>query len=292
MYTGKEIERRKLVRTPADSSVELIWKDESGERLFETGRVMDVSFGGMAVRSSQPVAAASCLILKAPVQGITALAQVRHCSWNRSAYRIGVRFLLKAALQVPLSEQEPDYYDFLRQASGDTTKSDQVDQIYKSLSFRYHPDNRDTGDPEVFLSIREIYRIAFSGRHSTPGIPATPAPATDFQSAFSGSRTERSRRLSVLGLLYQRRMTDCEDATMSVQDIAATTGAAVRELTFSLWYLREKGLVSVNDSAAYSISTKGVDLFEDALQYGAANATGGPNAEAVSGGGPLYIPRC
>ena len=158
--TGKELERRKLARAVASSSVELIRKDESGKRVIESGQAVDVSSGGMAIQASEPLAAASCLILRAPTVGIVALAQVRHCSWNRSAYRVGMRFLMKAELPFSDKDADPDYHEFLREAvSCDPERAGNLHQVYRSLSFRYHPDNRDTGDAEIFLCVGEIYRI-------------------------------------------------------------------------------------------------------------------------------------
>jgi hypothetical protein len=193
-----------------------------------------------------------------------ALAQIRHCRWQDSLYRLGVRFLVRTG---PDSEDsKADYHDFLRRAaSGGNAQSgdpERFHKAYRALSLRYHPDNRETGDTEVFLSIREVCRIASPAAFAVE--TASHPPARDFRNAFRGSKTERHRRLNVLGLLYQRRMTDCEDAGLSLCDIGAVTGVETGALSFTLWYLREKGLVTAGDGAAYAISVAGVDLFESA----------------------------
>jgi hypothetical protein len=272
--TGSELERRRPGRAPASSSVELIRKDESGQRLIENGQAIDVSSGGMAVQASLPLAAASCLILRAPTVGIVALAQVRHCSWNRSAYRVGMRFLMKAELPCGETIAEPDYHEFLREAvAGEASSSDfgragHLHQVYRSLSFRYHPDNRDTGDAEIFLCVGEIYRIVSGPKENSRAEERAPA-AGACRNAFHTPGGERGRRLSVLGLLYQRRMSDCRDANLSAHEIREITGSTSGELEFALWYLREKGLVAATDSAAYSITAHGVDMFEDAVTVAA-----------------------
>lgn len=262
---GSELERRRIGRAPASSPVELIRKDESGRRLIECGQAIDVSETGMGLQVSLPLAAASCLILRAPTVGIVALAQVRHCSWNRSTYRVGMRFLMKAEFPNGGRTDGPDYQEFLREAaSGDAARAGYMHQLYRSLSFRYHPDNRDTGDAEIFLSVGEIYRIISGPRENAKEEERVPAEA-GFQGGFRTPSGEKGRRLSVLGLLYQRRMSDCRDANLSTYDIREITGSSAIELEFALWYLREKGLVDANDSAAYSITARGVDTFEDAL---------------------------
>lgn len=264
MHTTREAERRRLARIPSDSSADLIWKDESGQRTSEQGTLIDISFGGMAIRTSQPIAAASSLIVRAHVPKIVALAQVRHCSWDRSIYRVGVRFVVKAQIEPPCDGSEPEYHGFLRMAaSGIAGDRDRIERLYRALSFRYHPDNRDTGDSEIFLSIRETYRIAFGARHANHAA-ADETSAGNSQNEPNKSRTERDRRRSVLALLYRKRMTDCGDASLSLHDLAAAVGVASTELTFTLWYLREKGHVMPNDSCAYAITVNGVDSYEEA----------------------------
>jgi hypothetical protein len=266
MPINSTLERRSGVRIAADCNVALMWKGETGLLVAKDASAQDFSANGMALRCEEPIPVASCLILRAAPAKLAALGQVRHCTWNRAGYRIGVRLLLSTNLHPSEDGLEGTLDDFLRQAAQpNTVRTEKIDEWYRNLSFRYHPDNADPGDSEVFLAVREIYRIAFADgdrfverRHKEEATEG----ARDVTSVRSGSQPEIDRRLRLLSLLYQRRMTDCNDAGMSAQEIASYTGAGQRELTFGLWYLREKGLISAGDSSLYAISVNGVDAFE------------------------------
>jgi hypothetical protein len=265
MHNNSALERRGGARIAAHCDVGMVWKDETGFLVSDDASAQDFSATGMALRCEQPIPVASCLILRAIQAKLVALAQVRHCSWNRAAYRIGVRFLLTANLDASDSSHEGSVDDFLRQAAQpDSTRTEKIDMWYRALSSRYHPDQGDVADAEVFLAVREIYRIAFAdrGRPAEQKHREDSEAARDLENMRTGSRMEAERRARLLSLLYQRRLTDCNDAGMSVQEIASYTGADLRELTFGLWYLREKGLISASESSIYAISVNGVDVFE------------------------------
>jgi hypothetical protein len=239
------IERRKHARERADAAVELIWKDESG------------------VASPQPLDASSCLILRAPGIGAVALSQVRNSSWRRTQYHLGIEFIEKAAIQPPDPADEPDYHELLR--VGVTGDADRVDRLYRSLAFRYHPDNRETGNAEVFLRIKEAYRILSV---SQPRYVDTEV-AKPFETFLCKDelRELNGRRGAVLGLLCQRRMTDYRNAAVSQTEMESVTGLTSDELGFVLWYLREKGAVTLPDNSSdYTISAAGIDILESAYQ--------------------------
>ena len=240
------IERRKHARERADAAVELIWKDESGNRRFECGRLVDCSPGG----SRRGVSAATCrVVLSDP-------ARARH--WRRRAVAgpqqfpaphtvsSGARVYRKAAIQPPDPAHEPDYHELLR--VGVTGDADRLDRLYRTLAFRYHPDNGESGNAEVFLRIKEAYRILSA---SQPRYVDTEV-AKPFE-AFRCTdevRELNSKRGAVLGLLCQRRMSDYRNAAVSQGEFESVTGLTSDELGFVLWYLREKGAVTLPDNGS------------------------------------------
>lgn len=242
-----------------DADCELIWKNDAGHRQFECGKVVDHSATGVAVVSPQPLPASSSVIIRVPSLGMVALSQVRSCSWGRTQYRLGIKFLDKASARPDAAGTEPDYHEVLR--AGASGEFERVEKLYRSLAFRYHPDNRDTGDSEIFLRMKEAFRILSS---SQPQV-AESGIARSFN-AFRGPEVfhaQRERRRAVLGLLYQKRVDDYRNAAMSTNDIETVTGLHPDEVGFVLWYLQEKGAVSVSGyNADYTISAAGVDSFE------------------------------
>lgn len=214
-------------------------------------------------RFPQPLEASSCLILRAPGIGAVALSQVRNSSWRRTQYHLGLEFIEKAAIQPPDPADEPDYHELLR--VGVTGDADRVDRLYRALAFRYHPDNRQTGNAEVFLHITEAYRILSTAqpRHVETDLAK---PFGTFR-WVDEIRELNGKRGAVLGLLCQRRMSDYRNAAVSQSELESVTGLTSEELGFVLWYLREKGAVTLpENSSDYAISAAGVDFLESAYQ--------------------------
>ncbi len=69
-------------RNPADCIVELTWKSDFGEKLFEHCRAIDITENGVAVECPEALPLMSNVIIWAPVFQVAALAQVRHCTWQ------------------------------------------------------------------------------------------------------------------------------------------------------------------------------------------------------------------
>jgi curved DNA-binding protein CbpA len=220
------------------------------------------------VACPQPLGVSSCLILRAPGIDVLALSKVRNCTWRRTQYHLGIEFMEKASIQPRNPALEPDHHELLRAGmAGDTER---MDRVYRTLAFRYHPDNGDSGDAEIFLRISETYRILSSSK-PRPEREIAKQDGTDWQAALSGLK---GKRAAVLGLLCQRRIADYRNAFVSPSELETVTGIPPDELGFVLWYLREKGAVTGSDSSPdYSISARGVDILESALR-GDARADG------------------
>jgi hypothetical protein len=259
MSTG-QAERRRQRRQRTDAAVELIWK-EDGSRRFECGRILDSSGAGMGVACPQPLGISTCLILRGPGIDVLALAKVRNCAWRRTQYHLGIEFLDKASLQPRTPAEEPDHHELLR--AGMAGDAERLDRVYRALVFRYHPDNRDSGDSEIFLRISETYRI-LSVAKPCPEREIAKSEGTDWQ---TGLRGLKDKRIAVLGLLCQRRLSDYRNAFVSPAELESLTGMSPDEIGFILWYLREKGAVTGSDSTPdYSISARGLDILETAYQ--------------------------
>jgi len=256
---GGQFERRRHRRQSTDAAVELIWKDD-GHRRFECGSLVDISVTGACVVCPQPINVSSYIVLRAPGPGIVALSQVRNCVWGRTQYQLGVEFLEKAATQPPENVIEPDYHALLR--AGVAGDAESVDRLYRALAFRYHPDHRDNGDAEVFLRIREIYRILAPSQRYQEELEVTkPLKTTGLKSELRGLK---DKRLEVLSLLCQRRVSDYRNAYVSSSDLESLTGMSTQEAGFVLWYLREKGAVTLSDNTpGYTITAVGVDVLEN-----------------------------
>lgn len=258
------IESRKYRRERVDMPVELVWRDHSGQRRFDSARMTDYSPNGAAIDHDQPLAVLSNLILRAPDMRLVALAQIRFCAWRRTQYRLGIEFVEKASTQPADPAAEPDYHELLRAGlQGDIDQS-RLDRLYRSLASRYHPDKGDSESSEIFLKIAQAYQILSASQPVQPETGIT-KPEQGFE-WMEQLRTLKDKKTIVLGLLCHRRISDYRNATVSESELESLTGLTSNEVGFILWYLRQKGAVTLTgDGSDHAISAEGIDVLASAI---------------------------
>src|SRR5208283_3781741 len=115
-----------------------------------------------------------------------------------------------------------DYYEVLQISPN--ADLDTIHRVYRILAQRFHPDNVETGDSEMFRALTEGYRIlsepekraAFDIEHRatrrlTWKIFDQPASA-------HGVEAERRKRTGILSLLYRKRIAQPDQPTMNLRD--------------------------------------------------------------------------
>lgn len=263
-----ESESRSIVRRDVDCVVELIWRTVEGEKKFESCHAVNLSDSGVAIECPEAIPLMAHVILRATAFEVAALAQVRHCSWRRSCYLLGLQFVAKTSTTTP-DPMAPDHYEILRLSP--MSDSDTIDRVYRTLMKRFHPDNEATGDAEIFLRIAEAHRILTDPRQreqydaerdSSKSVIRFDLRSREF---FAGLRGEQNRRLAALCLLYRKRAADHEYPGLSLLDLENASGFTREELGFAMWYLCEKGMAQVDDRTHYGITAKGCDFVENHL---------------------------
>jgi hypothetical protein len=63
----------------------MVWKSGSGERFFHQCRALNLSETGVAVGCPEAIPPSSNVVLWAKDFQVAGLAQVRHCTWQRTA---------------------------------------------------------------------------------------------------------------------------------------------------------------------------------------------------------------
>lgn len=254
-------------RRTTDCTVELRWKTDDGEKLYEQCRAIDISEHGVAIECPVSIPPGSSVIVWAPAFHVSALAEVRHSTWQRSIYILGLKFLARTTT----SQNDPyaaDHYELLR--LGSDAPPETVERVYKKLARRFHPDNADTGNAETFLRISEAYRVLSDPQkkmeYDNERTAARSTPRFQFRSSdfFSGVLGEQNRRLAILCLLYRKRTSNYEFPGLSLYDLEQMTGCTQGELGFSIWYNCEKGFARATDSD-YCLTAEGVDFVEKKL---------------------------
>ncbi|HEX4276139.1 MAG TPA: J domain-containing protein [Bryobacteraceae bacterium] len=261
-------ENRSELRKEADHTVELIWKTEAGEKRFEACRAINLSDVGVAVESPEQIPLLAHVIVRAPSFEVAALAQVKHCTWRRTIFVLGLNFTARTSTNGH-DPMAPDHYEILRLSAGSDNET--IERVYRTLAKRFHPDNEKTGDAEIFLRIAEAHRILTDPRqrerynaelNDSKAVVRFDMRSRDF---FAGLRGEQNRRMAVLCLLYRKRTADHEFPGLSILDLECVSGFTREELGFALWYLCEKGYASRDNYTKYGILAAGVDFVESKL---------------------------
>lgn len=161
-----------------------------------------------------------------------------------------------------------DFYEILQISPNADPET--VHRVYRIQAQRFHPDNREFGDPEKFRLVAEAYEIlgdpakraAYdavyrpSRRAIEPG--AEPAPET----APPDPADESLRRDQILLHLYRRRQTHPGQPSLGLRELENLLGTPKEQLEFSLWYLKECGYLTRTDNARHTITIQGVQLAE------------------------------
>jgi curved DNA-binding protein CbpA len=137
------------------------------------------------------------------------------------------------------------------------------------MAARFHPDNPSTGSLERFLLLREAYQTLSDPTLRADYDTSRPTWQTETQPIFwqrsfvDGIEGENNRRLGVLSLLYQRRRVNESKPGISVMELERRMAFPREYLNFTLWYLRQKGYVAVQqDNSDYALTSTGVDFVE------------------------------
>ena len=181
-------------------------------------------------------------------------------------FRAGIRFL--PAEPAPSAEPASvDYYEILQvnpKASPET-----IHRVYRLLAQQFHPDNRETGDERIFRQLVEAYRVlsdpeqraAYDLSHAA----LLHARWRVFQSptAAMGPGAERRKRQGVLRALYAKRQQDPHAPGVTIFELEELLGIPRDHLEFTLWYLKERGLLTRGDNNRFQITAAGVDYAEE-----------------------------
>jgi curved DNA-binding protein len=163
-----------------------------------------------------------------------------------------------------------DYYELMQISPN--AEMPTIQRVYRMLASRYHPDNPETGNTDKFVLLQKGYavlsnpeeRAAYNEelqKHSSQ-----PMPVFEMKDFVVGIDAEVNRRLGALCLLYNRRKANPDIPGLSVLDMETKMALPREHLEFTIWYLREKGLVRRDETSNdIMITSEGVDFVESNL---------------------------
>ena len=174
---------------------------------------------------------------------------------------------LEEKLDIDFQPQGASHYEVLQISR--TADPETIHRVYRMMASRFHPDNTESGDVEKFLALQQAYQVlsdagARAEYDRSLAARETTALAVFGQRGFvEGLDGERNRRLGVLSLLYNRRRLNEDKPGMALLDLERLMSFPREHLQFTLWYLRSKGYVTVEDNSDYGVTPSGVDYLEE-----------------------------
>jgi curved DNA-binding protein len=169
---------------------------------------------------------------------------------------------------VPADVEELDCYEVMQLSPNADAQT--IERVYRMLAQRYHPDNVDTGNAELFIQLCEAYRVlgnagnraGFDARHGQ--VKRLHWKIFDQSEAATGREAEKRKREGILGVLYAKQLQDPSKGGMNIQALGELLGCPREHLEVTLWYLREKGFIQRSDNGRYLITVNGFDEAEQA----------------------------
>ncbi|MGD0870081.1 MAG: DnaJ domain-containing protein [Bryobacteraceae bacterium] len=284
--------QRQYHREPADFPVALNWKDASGKVSTMRPRALDISQAGVCLECAAPIAPGLQVYLEVARFAFPLEAVVRYSMARDTVFRIGVEFSDSTKRLTQGVGAGADYYEALQLSPKADIET--IHRVYRIMATRFHPDNAESGDQERFLLLAEAYRVLGNpdtrARYDSLRETERPRPLPMFQTrAFVDEQQgERNRRLGVLCLLYAQRQRNYDHPSVSLLELEELMAIPREHLEFTLWYLKAKKYVEMNQGADFSLTAGGVDFVEEhtpahammrkLLQGGAGGAcTAGPD---------------
>ena len=178
-------------------------------------------------------------------------------------------------MSTPLAGKFQDHYEVL----GVDAKSDTetIQRAYARLMDKYRPENADSGDPEKLEAVNlafEVLSDALARREfdKVVGVGEGQSALTfNPREFFDVMGQQAGLRGALLCLLYDRRRTKPYTPSISMRILENALKANLEELTFVLWYLKQRGLVQNDDKSNLQITVEGLDFLE----------TNPPSAESI-----------
>jgi hypothetical protein len=278
--------------------IKITWTRPEGGTDVLPARLVDCSANGIGVETGIPLPVGSVVRIASPeaVNGRIGAhkAHVRWCEPVRGgAFQSGLQFEdgaeEKKKEKEVLPETEtlpPDHYEVLQLSQ--KADPETIHRVFRALAQRYHPDNRESGNEEAFKQVLASYevlndpvrRAAFDAKRLASN--RLRWRIFDQPQAAVGVQAEKSKRQGVLSLLYTKRLAEPQQPLMSLQEFEELLGCPREHLEFTLWYLRESGLISRSDNARYGITIRGIDHIEQSGLWRPSEAKMLPAAEPVT----------
>ena len=163
-----------------------------------------------------------------------------------------------------------DYYEVLQVS--DTAEPETINRVYRIFAQRYHPDNRETGNDARFREITEAYQILSNPEKRAQYDATSQKRRKDrWRLVAAGAESENDFemdqvvRLTVLEALYKKRRLEPQNAGIYLRELERMIGRPREHLEFTVWYLNQKKLISMDDARMY-LTADGAEYLEESYR--------------------------
>ena len=272
-------QRRKTSRKKSEASVIRIQlMDGMGNPRWVTADLIDQSDAGFSLSLMTALKSGTTIVVRGKLgenrAGDAISVGVRWCyEKTDGSYRAGLEFL-DAKADAPqegakTSAPNPealDCYEVMQLSPN--ADADTIARVYRMLAQRFHPDNKETGNAEMFMRLTDAHQILsdpekrarYDVRHRN--VKRLHWKIFDQASASTGVEAEKRKRQGILALLHAKMLSDPEHAELNIQLLEELLGCPREHLQSALWYLKAKNYIQRGDNGRYSITIAGFDEAE------------------------------
>ena len=281
----QERRRKQWARNTGSGEVTVTLADAPGRTRRVLARAADHSESGLGLTVSAAIDVGANVHVEGTIE--TALrrvklngdAQVRWCvALGDGRYRVGL--LLATEPESSRTDYErpnsaspdavpadSDYYELLQLSPNADIET--VNRVFRLLAARYHPDNTETGNAELFRRLVEAHKILSDPERRAAYDAVYKVNQQirwkifDNVEVTMGAAAEKRKRAGILSLLYAKRLQQPEQPALSLREMEPLLNCPKEHLEFAVWYLREAGHIVRTDNGRYHITIKGVDEAEN-----------------------------
>ena len=169
-------------------------------------------------------------------------------------------------MSAPLAGKFQDHYALL---GVDPRCAPEAIQIaYDRMAQKYNPENAQTGDQDKFEAVKLAYEVLSDPMLRGEFDKVKGVEQDESNLLFSGYEffealgRQTGLRAALLCILYDRRRKKPLKPALSIRQVESVLTTTNDELVFSLFYLKQRGLVQSDDKSNLQITVDGMERLE------------------------------
>jgi DnaJ domain len=169
-------------------------------------------------------------------------------------------------MSAPLAGKFQDHYKVLEIDPKSSLEA--IQEAYGKLAQKYHPRNTKTGDQATFDAVNLAYEVLSDAglREEFDKLKGGGLEKAEFRFSgldfFAALGHETALRAALLCILYDRRRLQPFTPGISMRRVENMLESTPEGLSFAIWYLKQRTLVTSDDKSNLLITVEGMDYLE------------------------------